>query len=303
MENPLITVLMSTYNETGSELKKSINSILHQSYRNIEFLIINDNPKNNELLQILNSITDDRVKVIRNEKNIGLVRSLNKGLKFAQGTYIARMDADDISYPSRLEDELVYLKQNGLDMVGSYIELIDEDNTVIKRVMKFPSGHKQIAHFMRWGNCISHPTWLLKREVYMAMDGYRNALHCEDYDFILRAIEKGYAVGNIPKVELSYRVRQTGVSKSNENIQFLLRNFLAKNKRRINKITETNIEEYLHSEKFQRESTQLLLYKQDKIKLKQARGFTKIRIAQNISINPFLWKDLMEKVTLWMREL
>ena len=270
MENPLITVLMSTYNETGSELKKSINSILHQSYRNIEFLIINDNPKNNELLQILNSITDDRVKVIRNEKNIGLVRSLNKGLKFAQGTYIARMDADDISYPSRLEDELVYLKQNGLDMVGSYIELIDEDNTVIKRVMKFPSGHKQIAHFMRWGNCISHPTWLLKREVYMAMDGYRNALHCEDYDFILRAIEKGYAVGNIPKVELSYRVRQTGVSKSNENIQFLLRNFLAKNKRRINKITETNIEEYLHSEKFQRESTQLLLYKQDKIKLKQA---------------------------------
>lgn len=111
MEAPLVSILMSTYNETPKELDESINSILHQTYSNFEFLIINDNPNNCELEETLKTYVDSRIRIIRNEKNLGLVKSLNAGLKLCEGQYVARMDADDISRQSRIQDELLYLKK------------------------------------------------------------------------------------------------------------------------------------------------------------------------------------------------
>ena len=163
MDAPLISVLMSTYNETTKELNESINSILQQTYSNFEFLIINDNPNNYELEKTLKSYKDSRIKIIHNEENLGLVKSLNSGLKYCNGQYVARMDADDISCPSRIQDELLYLQNNRLDMVGSYIETIDENGKTIKPLMMFPKNHNQIVKFMRWGSFICHPTCLLKR--------------------------------------------------------------------------------------------------------------------------------------------
>ena len=191
MEAPLVSILMSTYNETPKELDESINSILHQTYSNFEFLIINDNPNNCELEETLKTYVDSRIRIIRNEKNLGLVKSLNAGLKLCEGQYVARMDADDISRQSRIQDELLYLKKNHLDMIGSYIETIDEHGETIKSLMRFPEKHNQIAKFMRWGSCSCHPTWFLKREVCLKLHGYRKTPHCEDYDFMLRAINNG----------------------------------------------------------------------------------------------------------------
>lgn len=302
MEKPVISVIMSTYNETREELEKSIDSILRQSYTNFEFLIVIDNPHNTELHNILDSIEDKRVRVIRNEKNIGLVKSLNKGLKLAKGSYVARMDADDISYPSRLQNELDYLQENKLDMIGCFIELIDENDQQIKSVMRFPVGHKQIKRFMRWGSCISHPTWLVKKEVYTKLNGYRGALHCEDYDFILRTIASGFKVGNLPAVELRYRVRKNGISKSNAVDQYLLRTYLANNMRKINDITEEEITKYLCSRDFQKHKNRFLNYKENKANLKQDNDFGKIRAVGNMICNCYFWKDLFEKVTLWARE-
>ena len=148
MEAPLVSILMSTYNETPKELDESINSILHQTYSNFEFLIINDNPNNCELEETLKTYVDSRIRIIRNEKNLGLVKSLNAGLKLCEGQYVARMDADDISRQSRIQDELLYLKKNHLDMIGSYIETIDEHGETIKSLMRFPEKHNQIAKFM-----------------------------------------------------------------------------------------------------------------------------------------------------------
>lgn len=302
MDTPLISVLMSTYNETTKELDESINSILHQTYSNLEFLIINDNPNNYELEKTLKSYKDCRIKIIHNEKNFGLVKSLNRGLKFCNGQYVARMDADDISCPSRIQDELLYLQNNHLDMVGSYIKTIDENGKTINPLMRFPKNHNQIVRFMRWGSCICHPTWLLKREICLELHGYRKTAHCEDYDFILRAIAHGYKVGNVPKVELSYRIRQSGISKSHEAEQFLLRDYLAKNMKQIDLITEENITEFLNSEKFRRRLEQLSRYKSAKRMIKNGSGIEKIKSTVQIPKNRFFWRDIVEKMTLLLRE-
>ena len=302
MDTPLISVLMSTYNETTKELDESINSILQQTYSNFEFLIINDNPNNYELEKTLKSYKDSRIKIIHNEENLGLVKSLNNGLKYCNGQYVARMDADDISCPSRIQDELLYLQNNRLDMVGSYIETIDENGKTIKPLMRFPKNHNQIVKFMRWGSCICHPTWLLKREVCLELHGYRKTPHCEDYDFILRAIAHGYNFGNISKVELSYRIRQSGVSKSHETEQFLLRDYLAKNMKQIDLLTEDTITEFLNSEKFRRQLEQLSYYKSEKQMIKNGSSIEKIKSTVQILENRFFWRDIVEKTTLLLRE-
>ncbi len=104
-----ISVIMPTYNTETEILKEAVDSILNQTLSDFEFLIIDDGTTN-ESTTYLNSITDKRVKIIRNPSNIGITKSLNIGLKQAQGKYIARMDADDVSLPSRFEKEYAFME-------------------------------------------------------------------------------------------------------------------------------------------------------------------------------------------------
>ena len=300
--NPKISVIMSVYSETVDELSSSIDSIIKQTYQNIEFIIVDDNPKNKNIKTVVHKIKDPRIKFIENKKNVGLVQSLNKAISQATGCFIARMDADDISKRNRLEDELHYVERNKLDVVGSFLEIIDENGVVRKESMNFPTTASHVKFFMRWGSCLAHPTWLVRREVYQKLNGYRNIPSCEDYDFILRAIAHGYKVGNIPKVELSYRIRQSGVSKSHESQQFLLRDYLARNRKRIDLLTEESIAKFLESREFQKQLKQLSHYKKLKQILKKESGIKKIKAVAEIPGNRFFWRDIVEKITLILRE-
>lgn len=303
MENtPKISVIMSAYNESFDELSRSIDSIINQTYQNIEFIIISDNPENQDIKTAVCEANDQRIKFIENKENIGLVRSLNRAISKATGNFIARMDADDISRKTRLKDELQYMQQNNLDIVGSFIEIIDESGVVQKSAMRFPVTASQVKVFMRWGSCLAHPTWLVKSNVYQDLNGYRNVPRCEDYDFILRAIAHGYKAGNIPKVELSYRIRQSGVSKSHETEQFLLRDYLAKNMKQIDLLTEDIITEFLNSEQFRWQLEQLSYYKSKKQMIKNGSSIEKIKSIVQILENRFFWRDIVEKTTLLLRE-
>src|SRR5690348_17026682 len=105
---------MSVYNEQDDWLKQSIESILNQTYQYFEFIIVLDNPNNKAAKRLLERYQqiDNRIKLIYNEENIGLTNSLNKALEVAKGTYIARMDADDISDPRRFEIQYNYFKDH-----------------------------------------------------------------------------------------------------------------------------------------------------------------------------------------------
>lgn len=224
MSNELISVVMSTYNEPEEWIRKSIESILGQTIKRLEFLIVCDNPNNKELINLLEEYKekDKRIKLIINEKNIGLTKSLNKALNMIVGDFIARMDSDDIAIKDRLEKQLKYLKDNNLDLIGSGVVCIDEEENEITTLNNLPKDNESFKKRVIYNNCMPHPTWFGKAEVFKDNRGYRDVSYAEDYDFLLRALEKGFKLGNIREVLLKYRMRSTSISNKNGLKQFLI---------------------------------------------------------------------------------
>ncbi|MCI9582933.1 glycosyltransferase [Clostridiaceae bacterium] len=249
----MISVVMSTYNETAEELRGSINSILKQSYQDMEFIILNDNPERDDLKEILKFYgnSDTRISVIDNKKNMGLAASLNVGIREANGEYIARMDADDISLPHRLEKELDFLKRNGLDLASCFVVRMDEDGK------ELPADEQENAFTLTDAgsllpiiNFIKHPAVLGKTEVFRELNGYRALVPAEDYDLWLRMVSGGFRIGCMEERLLKYRVRRTGISKSNQYMQYITAGYarnLYKERRRqgYDSFSEEHFKKYL----------------------------------------------------------
>ena len=152
--NPIVTVLMSVYNGERY-LNEAIDSILAQTFTDFEFLIIDD-ASTDSTPKILHSYDDPRIRIVTNEENLGLTKSLNKGLALAQGEYIARMDADDISLPERLMMQLNFLIDNKtVPLVGSGAIMIDEDGKSIGK-MNLPILAEDNYTHLQFINCFVH---------------------------------------------------------------------------------------------------------------------------------------------------
>ena len=130
LKKDLISVVMSNYNTPINYLKESIDSVLNQTYSNFEFIIIDDG-STDDSLKFIKSYDDPRIKLIVNEENIGLTKSLNKGLKAAQGEFIARMDSDDICYPERFEKQIEYMRKHpDTTVCGTWPNILDENGNI-----------------------------------------------------------------------------------------------------------------------------------------------------------------------------
>lgn len=223
-----VSVLMATYKEEEVFLRQAIESVLDQTFRDFELIIVLDNPENELHKKIIceYAAKDSRIRFLINEKNMGLPRSLNRGLKEAQGEFIARMDADDISYPYRFEKQMQYLKDNHYDLIGGLPVMIDKNGKVIYSIGKVPSDSRKIRKALQFGQVIAHPTWMGRRAVFTDLEGYRPIPLCEDYDFTLRASLKGYTISNLMEPVLRYRVTQNSLSRSSLYKQYLYMRFL-----------------------------------------------------------------------------
>ena len=253
----LISVVMSVYNETEQYLKQSIESILSQTYKDFEYIIIIDNPDNSKAISLIKQYgkKDKRIKVLYNERNIGLTSSLNKGLGCASGQFIARMDADDIAEPKRFELQLAYLKKNKLDLIGSQARRISETGQIVNPLTNLSYSYAKIAKLLRYDDCVLHPSWLVKREVYETLNGYREISTCEDYDFLLRALKAGFKIGICDEILMNYRINTKGISRSNGLKQMLSSEYLRKNFSDIDSVTQEQIDLYL-ADKLSAEKTE-----------------------------------------------
>lgn len=199
---PKISVIMSVYSGMPF-LKEAVESILRQTYKNFEFIIVDD-ASTDDSWSYLKGLKDRRIKLIKNKKNLGLAASLNIALKTARGEYIARMDADDVSKPERLATQLEFLEKNrDIDMCGSYVSVIDENGKKIGQIKK-PLTDIKIKKELFWLTPLLHPTWFAKREVFRKLNGYDKKWdYVEDFEFLIRA--KDFKMVNIPKYLLLFR--------------------------------------------------------------------------------------------------
>lgn len=250
MKKPKITVLMCVFNEKLIQLEHAIYSILNQTYSNFEFLIILDNPNNIELYRFLKKVEnkDKRIVLYINDENLGLPLSLNKGLLLAKGDYIARMDADDISYRDRLRLQSAILdKEENISIVGGNYVYIDENDKFIKTNIRIKDD-KNVEKMMRYGNVIAHPSVMFRKNDIIAIGGYRNIKYAEDYDLWLRAILNNKRIKIIDKTILKYRIRKNSISNQNVFRQRLTANLLRKNFKKRSELDLSDLNKYLEKQ-------------------------------------------------------
>jgi glycosyltransferase involved in cell wall biosynthesis len=209
-----VTVLLCTHNDVRF-LPQAVESIFAQTLGDFEFLVIDDGSSDGTA-EYLTAVAgeDPRVRVLRNERNIGLTRSLNLGLASARGRLVARMDADDVSAPERLERQVAFLERHpDVGLVGSSRTLIDEQGTTLGYARAVPDDLG-----IRWkcllGNPFAHPSVLIRREVLIRHGLSYNESHrtAQDYELWPRVLRhvKG---ANLEEPLLRYRLRQ-GVSRT-----------------------------------------------------------------------------------------
>lgn len=227
MGDNLISVVMSTYNESELILRQAIESVQNQTYKNFEFLIILDNPDNKEIGKIVEDYAkeDCRIHILRHEKNQGLTKSLNEGIARAKGKLIARMDADDIVMPKWLEIELNILKKRKLDFVSASKKNIDEQNQNLGTFINDFSPDK-MRKLLPYDNSVNHPTVLMKKEKVKQLGGYREIRSCEDYDLWIRMLCSGCKMAILPDILVYYRVRKQSITRMDKYQQYLSEQFI-----------------------------------------------------------------------------
>ncbi len=239
-KNPLVSVIIPTYNSSRF-IRKTIQSIIDQSYKNFELLILDDYSKD-DTLDILKSFDDRRLRIYENKMNKGYVYSLNKLIKIANGKYIARNDHDDISHEKRLEIQIREFTNNkNLSVCGGQIKVIG----LIKKKISFPTEYNDIISMAFFNNPLHHPSVMIKSEIINRNQPLYNEdfCPCEDYHLWASLLKENIII-NSNKILVNYRSHENNYSKVALNSQkeknILIRKRVFKNLLKIDLPLEIN---------------------------------------------------------------
>lgn len=220
MERPLVSVIIPCYN-CIKYVEEAVMSIVNQTYQNMEILITDDYSSDGtyEILKKLAKL-DKRIKLYRNQKNEKIIETLNKMIHKSNGKYIARMDSDDISVLTRIEEQVSFLEINSdIDFCGTNCIHINNKGKIIAH-KEFPGKSQQIQKLIKYGNIFAHPTIMI-RSVLLKQCRYNpEFIHAEDYELWCRLIyEKKANAVNLQKYLLKYRVTKGQISQKYETEQ------------------------------------------------------------------------------------
>lgn len=211
MSNPSLSIIMPVYN-ASQFVSEAIQSALNQTYKDLELIIINDGSSDNSK-SIIKSFTDSRIKYFENKKNSGIVFSRNRGLKLANGEYIGMLDADDIAFPEKFEEQIAFLQKNtSFGMVGSWARFIDKEGKPISGSWKLTASPERIPSIMFFKNYFLQSAVLYRSSCIRNYTFKRGFDILEDYLIWLEII-KDYKCWNLQKYLVSYRIHGGGVTK------------------------------------------------------------------------------------------
>lgn len=213
---PKISVIMSVYKEPVEWLCQSIDSILLQTFTDFEFIIVNDNPERDANRALLQEYCDKdrRIKVICNDENIGLTKSLNKGLAMAKGKYIARMDADDISMPRRFEKQYDYMEKHlNVAVLGTAFKFIGKGTLLKQTGLKY--DNESIRAQMLLVNCIAHSSVFIRKEILDSHNLKYDEFYRQSQDYRLWELISPFGdFACLHDVLLKYRVSPQQITRS-----------------------------------------------------------------------------------------
>jgi glycosyltransferase involved in cell wall biosynthesis len=212
---PAISIILPAFN-SASFLKDAIESVLQQTFTDFELIVINDGSTDNSEA-IICSFTDPRIIYSNNEKNQGLIFTLNKGIDMARGAYIARMDADDICLPNRLAIQKQWLDTHPeTAVVASLVEFIDEHNQTTGqwKLDNKTTTASAIRRILPFENCIAHPSIMARKSILQNYKYNPLQRNIEDYDLWLRLVADGYTIEKVPQVLLQYRTHPSSITVS-----------------------------------------------------------------------------------------
>lgn len=208
---PKISVILPAYN-AEKYIKEAIDSVLLQTYRDFELIILNDCSKDNTE-QIIRSYEDDRIVYLKNQVNMGVAATLNRGLAAATGEYIARMDADDVSLPRRFEMQAAYLDTHpDVAVLGTALERFGEG--IPTQIRRFSQNSAQMKADMLFACGLAHPSVMMRRQVILGLGGYDLEFEgMEDYELWCR-VSQEHQVAALDEVLLRYRIHPQQVTKN-----------------------------------------------------------------------------------------
>ncbi|PKV62785.1 glycosyltransferase family 2 protein [Pontibacter ramchanderi] len=211
---PLVTVLMPVYN-SEKYLATAINSILNQTLHDFEFLIIDDG-STDKSIEIVKQYDDSRIRFYENTDNLGITNTLNRGIELASTQYIARMDADDISYPERLKLQFEYLKENpACALVSSHVEVISENSLLVHEERY---NAKYFYYNLIFFSGICHPSVMYRKHAVQNVKGY-TAAYAEDFELFWQLSRK-YEMHNINQVLLKYRLSEQSLHQKTKKLEY-----------------------------------------------------------------------------------
>lgn len=209
--SPIASVILPAYNASDT-ISDTIESVLTQTFEDYELIIIDDG-STDKTKHVIESFEDERIVFI-SRANKGLVETLNEAIAMSKGSLIFRIDADDIAHTERFEKQVSFMSQNpSIGILGTQATIIDDYGQKIGSLQS-PLFPEATYVFSKYACPVLHPTYCVRKEVYEQLNGYRS-VPCEDYDFILRGVEAGIQLQNLPEQLLEYRISKRGITRSN----------------------------------------------------------------------------------------
>jgi glycosyltransferase involved in cell wall biosynthesis len=214
IEEPKVTVLMPVYN-AEKYLAQAIDSILNQTFTHFEFLIIDDGSSDSSL-SIIKSYDDPRIRLVVNERNLGISATLNNGIQLSRGPLIARMDADDISYPQRLEKQHDFFIRNpDVALLSAWTREVTINGSPVNTEKFVSEYYYYMLTFQCW---IYHPSVVYKREAVIDVGMYSTP-YSEDFDLWWQLSRK-YKIANMPEVLIDYRLSDESLCKVTKKTEY-----------------------------------------------------------------------------------
>ena len=229
---PTVSVVMPVYN-SARFLREAIDSVLAQSFTDFELVLVDDGSTDGSAA-IMDGYSDPRIRVVKQDRNRGLVAALNTGLDHAHGTFIARMDGDDVMVPQRLAVQVRFLEDHpAVAVVAAFVDLINEDGAVtgVWNTDREAVTEEEIRALMPKTACIAHPTVMIRRDALAGLRYDPRQVEGEDWDLWLRMLSRGFRIAKIPEALLLYRQHPASFTGTNKSRRVLELRLLAMRRR------------------------------------------------------------------------